>query len=79
MSIVYKAKAEEKKLVDPQKSVFMSFETKTLKKNISSYFSFVLAFKKIDAQMLFWSIFFKIHSKKLIIAKNSHYGVFDGL
>ena len=50
MSIVFKAKAEKKnskKLVEPQKS----FETKSFK-NISSYFSFVLALKMIDAQML---------------------------
>ena len=49
-----------KKLVDLQKSMFMSFETKTLK-NSSSYFSFVLALKSIEAQMLFWSMFFKMH------------------
>ena len=39
--------------------MFLSFETKTLMKNMFSYFSFVLALKTIEAQMLFWSIFLK--------------------
>ena len=57
MSIVLKAKTEEeknwrKKLVDPQKIAFLSFEIKTVK-NCYSYFSFVLALKTIDAQKLF--------------------------
>ena len=47
---------------DPQTSVFLSFETKTLKK-CSSYVSFVLAFKTIDEQMLFWLVFLKTISK----------------
>ena len=44
MSIVLKAKTEEKKfktkLVDPPKRAILSFEIKTIK-NVSSYFSFV--------------------------------------
>ena len=37
-----------------------------------------LALKTIDAQMLFWSIFLKMHNKKLITAKNGQNGIFDG-
>ena len=45
----------------------MRFETKTLKTiGISSYFSFILALKMIDAQMLFWSMFLKNVLKKVI-------------
>ena len=62
MLIVLKDKTEKKKklLVDPQKSVFLSFKTKTAKK-CSSYFSNVLALKTIDAQMFCWSVFWKAH------------------
>ena len=52
---VFKAKTEkkcQKKLVDPQKSAFMSFETKTLKKYFFIVF-FILALKTVDPQMLF--------------------------
>ena len=42
-----------------KKSVY-DFLNKNLYKNCY-YFSFVLALKPIDAQMLFWSIFLKIH------------------
>ena len=51
VSIILKAKTE-KKLVDPPKRAFLSFEIKTEKK-FSPYFSFVLALKTIDTQMLF--------------------------
>ena len=62
MSTVLKAKTEKKllkKLYDSQKSAFMSFETKTFKKIFLHIF--VLALKTVDAQMLFWSIFFKMY------------------
>ena len=55
MSINLKAKTEkknlEKKLVDPQKGHFLVL--KKNQKNVSSYFSFLLALKTIDTQMLF--------------------------
>ena len=56
MSIVFKAKAEkkiQKKIGWTPKKRIYEFWNKNLKKNISSYFSFVLALKMIDAQMLF--------------------------
>ena len=37
----------------------------------------VLAFKTIDTQMLFWSVFFKLHKKPLLTAKNCQNLVFD--
>ena len=52
VSIILKAKTE-KKLVDPPKRAFLSFEIKTIKQKLYSYFSFVLALKTIDTQMLF--------------------------
>ena len=61
-STFFKAKTEKKipkKLVDPQKSVFMSLETKTLNKIFIHIF--VLALKTVDAKMLFWSIFFSMY------------------
>ena len=61
VSNVFKAKAEKfwtNKLVDHQKSALLSFETKLF---FLQYFSFVLALKTLDAQMLFWSIFLKTH------------------
>ena len=39
----------------------------------------VLALKTVDTQMVFWSIFFKLHFKKLLTAKNGQNGIFDGL
>ena len=45
LSIVLKAKTE--------KRAFLSFEIKTINKNSFSYFSFVLALKIIDAQIIF--------------------------
>ena len=58
----FEEKLSRKIFFDPQTSVFLSFETKTLKK-CSSYVSFVLAFKTIDVQMLFWLVFLKTISK----------------
>ena len=37
--------------------------------------SSVLAFKTIDTQMLFLTVFFKTHKKMLLTAKNSQNGV----
>ena len=60
VSLVLEAKTEKiikkQKLVDPPKRAFLSFEIKTVKK-CSSYFSFVLALKIIDAQMFFYQYF----------------------
>ena len=67
---ILKAKTE-KKISWPQKSVW----NKNLKKNISSYFSFIFALKTVDAQMLFWSIFFLVTKLKLITAKNGQNGI----
>ena len=53
-------KISEKISLPPKKRIY-EFWNKNLKKNISSYFSFVLALKTIDAQMLFWSVFLKTH------------------
>ena len=64
-------------MVDPQKRAFLSFEIKTVKK-LSSYFSFVLAIKTIDKNMIFWSVFWKTHKKTLLTANNGQNGVFDG-
>ena len=36
-----------------------------------------LPLKLLDAQMLFWSVFFKTHKKKLLTTKNSQNDVFD--
>ena len=44
----------------PKKHVY-EFGNKNLKKNISSYFSFVLALKTVDTHMLFWSILFSMN------------------
>ena len=59
--IVFKAKAEknkiQKKNFTPQKALLWVLKQKPFKKNISSYFSFILALKTIDAKMLFWSVF----------------------
>ena len=64
-------------MVDPPKKSIFEFEIKTVKK-YSSYFSFVLALKIIDAQMLFWSVFLKTHKKMLLTAENGQNGIFDG-
>ena len=53
-------------MFDPQKRMFLSFKTKTFRKKFSSYFSFVSALKTIDTHMLFWSVFLKMHFKKVI-------------
>ena len=37
----------------------------------------VLAFKTIDTQMLFWSVFLKTHKKPLLTIQNGQNGVFD--
>ena len=55
-------KNDEKKLVDPEKSI-CEFWNKNLKQNVSSYFSLVLALKTIDTQKLFWSVFLKTDNK----------------
>ena len=47
-------------LFDPQNSAFLSFETTTLK-NLFSFCPIVLALKTIAEQMLFWSLFLKMH------------------
>ena len=46
---------------------------------IKSFFciAFCFSFKTIEAQMLFWSVFFKTQ-KKLLIAKNGQNSIFDG-
>ena len=57
MSLVLKAKTEKyeekKQLVDPQKGHFWVWN-KNLIKMFSLYFSYVLALKTIDVQMLFF-------------------------
>ena len=53
-------------MFDPQNRMFLSFKTKTFRKQFSSYFSFVSALKTIDTHMLFWSVFLKMHFKKVI-------------
>ena len=78
MFIVWKLKLKkkrEKNCLTPKRA-FLSFEIKTEKK-CSSYFSFVLALKTLDAQMLFWSVFLKTQKKTLLTAKNGQNGVFD--
>ena len=52
-----------------------NFEIKKLKQ-FSAYFLFVIVLKTIDAQILFRSVFFKMHEKKLLIFKNGQNGVF---
>ena len=47
----------EKKLVDPQKRAFLSFKIKTVKKNFSSYLSFVFALETIDKFQICISVF----------------------
>ena len=76
VSCILKAKTEKKirkKLINPQKKAFLSFEKKTVKKCFFIFFFcfsfliwFVLALKTIDAQMLFWSVFLKTHKKTVI-------------
>ena len=45
----------------------MNFENKKIKKNkFSSYFFIVIVLKTIDAQMLFWLVFFQMHEIKVI-------------
>ena len=74
-----KAKTEEKY----KEIIFYGFYFKTQKcsfwgsTNFFNFFS-VLAFKTIDTQMLFWSVFLKTHKKPLLTAKNGQNGVFDG-
>ena len=48
----------------PKKCVF-GFWSKSPQKICSLCFGFDLALKTIDTQMLFWSVFFKMHSKKV--------------
>ena len=65
MSIVLKAKTEKKlrkKIGWPPKKGIFEFWNKNRKK-LCSYLSFVLALNTIDAQMLFWSVFWN-HTKK---------------
>ena len=76
MSIVLKAKTEEKKLRKkkkigwtPKKGIF-EFWSKNCKQNFSLYFSFVLALKIIDTQNLFWSVFLITHKKNVINHQN---------
>ena len=60
-----KAKTErKKKIVDPPKRAFLSFEIKTVKK-CSSYFYFVLALKIIDSQMV------GIYQPPFLVVENS--------
>ena len=54
VSIVLKAKTEKKKIGWPPKKGIFEFWNKNCKKNVSSFFSFVLALKTIEAQMLFY-------------------------
>ena len=75
VSCILKAKTEKKirkKLINPQKKAFLSFEKKTVKKCFFIFFFcfsfliwFFLALKTIEAQMLFWSVFLKNAHKKL--------------
>ena len=44
----------------------MNFEIKNKAKKFASYFWFVIVLKTIDAQMLFRSVFFKMHEEKVI-------------
>ena len=70
MSIVLRDKTEKnfkKNWLTPKKEAFLSFEIKTVKK-CSSYFSFILALKTIDAHMLFdqyFCSFSKIPTKRI--------------
>ena len=59
----------KKNWLTPQKEAFLSFEIKTVKK-CSSYFSFILALKTIDAHMLFdqyFCSFSKIPTKRIFV------------
>ena len=62
MSIVFNAKTKEnmKKYFITQKCSFM-----VVNQHFFHFFS-VLAFKTIDTQMLFWSVFLKTHKKTVI-------------
>ena len=54
MSLLFKKlKQKTKKIADPPKNAFLSFE-KNLNKFLSSHFAFVLALKTIDTQMFFY-------------------------
>ena len=46
--------------------IFWILKKRTFKK-FSAYFWFVIVVKTIDAPMLFWSVFFKMHEKKVLI------------
>ena len=61
-----KKKIYIKKFGDPQKCAFLNFEIKNFKENVSSYFWFFIVLETIDAQMLFRSVFFTMHEKKVI-------------
>ena len=77
--IVLKAKTEKKfkKLIDPQKRAFLSFEIKTIKK-IFFIFCFCFSFKNnICTNVILISIL-KQHKKPLLTAKKGQNGVFDG-
>ena len=65
-------------ILDPWKSVFSVFEENTPKQFFFSCLGFDLALKTIDAQMLFWSVFLKMHTKKLLTVKNTIWAVFGG-
>ena len=75
MSIVLKAKTDKqikkKKLVDPQKRAFFSFEIKTVTKMffILFFLLFYIALKTIESQMLFLSVFLITHKKMPKTAK----------
>ena len=71
VSIVFKAKTKEKY----EENVFLRLLFQNSKMRFFggqpffySFFS-VLAFKTIDAQMLFWSVFLKSHTQKVINPK----------
>ena len=81
------------KNIDQTKFVRLLFLKLKQKKNMKKYFlrflfqnsqtrffggQLILALKTVDTQMVFWSIFFKLHFKKLLTAKNGQNGVFDG-
>ena len=66
-------KFEEKKLIDPPKWAFLSFEIKNKQKIFLHIF--LLSLKTTDAQMLFRSVFLKTHKKKKLTAKMAFLGV----
>ena len=60
----------------PSKKCVFGFRRKPPQKFFSLCFSFDSAFKTIDAQMFFWSVFLKTHKKKLLNIKNAILAIF---